>query len=252
MAIYPVENMQTIAKFYEGWNETMIWSCLQGCMGSAFADDSNAPQSAQISTGCFHYFAGVPNMELLQNLPAETFALLAPQNNEWGKAIEAAYPLHATKRIRFATKKDPHAFDTEKLQRILAALPAEYTLQPIDASLYSVIMASGWAVDLCYNFNSYDDYHKNGVGFAILKDGVLVSGASSYTYYKTGIEIQIDTREDYQRKGLASICGAALLLECLRRNLYPSWDAHNKESLALATKLGYQFDKEYIVYDFYK
>ena len=61
--------------------------------------------------------------------------------------------------------------------------------------------------------------------------------------------MQIDTREDFRRKGLASICGAKLLLECLKRGWYPSWDAQNRQSVALAEKLGYHFEKEYIAYE---
>lgn len=83
----------------------------------------------------------------------------------------------------------------------------------------------------------------------MLKDGVIVSGASSYTSFSAGIEIEIDTMEAFRRKGLASACGAKLILECLKRGLYPSWDAHNKESLALAQKLGYRFANEYPVYE---
>lgn len=72
-----------------------------------------------------------------------------------------------------------------------------------------------------------------------------MSGASSYSRYHEGIEIEIDTREEYRRKGFAYICGAKLILECLKRNLYPSWDAHNKASVALAEKLGYHYDHTY-------
>ena len=82
----------------------------------------------------------------------------------------------------------------------------------------------------------------------IKKDGVPVSGASSYSVYNGGIEIQIDTRTDYRRQGLAAAAAAALILECLDRNLYPSWDAASLWSVALAEKLGYQFDHEYDAY----
>lgn len=44
-------------------------------------------------------------------------------------------------------------------------------------------------------------------------------------------------------------CGAKLILECINRNIYPSWDAQNKGSVELAEKLGYHFDKEYIAYE---
>ena len=82
-----------------------------------------------------------------------------------------------------------------------------------------------------------------------MKDGELVSGASSYSRYEGGIEIEIDTNEKYRRKGLAYICGAKLILECLKRNLYPSWDAQNKWSLALAEKLGYHYSHTYNAYE---
>lgn len=77
------------------------------------------------------------------------------------------------------------------------------------------------------------------------------AGASSYSGYRGGIEIEIDTNEVYRRKGLAYICGAKLILECLDRNLYPSWDAQNIWSVALAEKLGYHFDHAYTAYEVY-
>ena len=83
----------------------------------------------------------------------------------------------------------------------------------------------------------------------ILKDGEPVSGASSYSGYLGGIEIEIDTREDCRRKGLATACGAKLILECLRKGWYPSWDAQNLWSVALAEKLGYHFSHAYTAYE---
>ena len=61
----------------------------------------------------------------------------------------------------------------------------------------------------------------------------------------SGIEVQVDTRAQFRRQGLASACAAALILACLRRGLYPNWDAHNAASLALAEKLGYHLERAY-------
>ena len=55
----------------------------------------------------------------------------------------------------------------------------------------------------------------------------------------------MDTREDHRRKGLALCCAAQLILSCLEKGKYPSWDAANRASVALAEKLGYHFDREY-------
>lgn len=75
------------------------------------------------------------------------------------------------------------------------------------------------------------------------------AGASSYSVYKGGIEIEIDTSPEYRRRGLATACGARLIIECIDRDLYPSWDAQNVWSVALAEKLGYHFDYEYTAYE---
>jgi len=87
------------------------------------------------------------------------------------------------------------------------------------------------------------------LGAVVLKNGELVAGASSYSRYREGIEIEVDTRKDHRRKGLAYVCGARLILECLERGLYPSWDAQNMWSVELAKKLGYHFSHVYTAYE---
>ena len=61
--------------------------------------------------------------------------------------------------------------------------------------------------------------------------------------------MEIDTRPDCRRQGLATAAGAGLILACLDRGWYPSWDAHNPESAALAEKLGYHISHRYLVYE---
>ena len=99
------------------------------------------------------------------------------------------------------------------------------------------------------SFESKENYLKYGRGIVILKGDVIVAGASSYTRYLEGIEIEVDTIETERRKHLATIACAALILECLEENLYPSWDAQNMNSVHLAEKLGYEFSHEYIAYE---
>ena len=98
-------------------------------------------------------------------------------------------------------------------------------------------------------FESKEQYLELGRGMVLLKNGRIVSGASSYTRYKEGIEIEVDTVSEERRKGLATIVCAALILQCLEEGLYPSWDAQNMNSVHLAEKLGYEFDHEYTVYE---
>ena len=254
MAVYAVQDKKTIAHLFDGWDEAVIWSCLQDYMGLGYTDDLASPRSAQISLGDFCFFAGSANDDLIRHRPENlhsNFAILVPQNREWEAAIDRCYKESATRRMRYATKKHCRAFDKAKLQHIVTKLSLQYALKLIDSPLYKEILSLDWAKDFCRNYASYEEFQSYGLGIVILKDEFIVSGASSYASFRDGIEIEIITREDERRKGLASACGAALILECLSRNWYPSWDAHNKGSLALAEKLGYHFDKEYSAYEIY-
>lgn len=252
MAICTVTDKQTIFHLFQDCDNTMILSCLQDCMGIAYADCENSPKSAQISVGDFVCFAGEVNENLVRNRPQNLrseFCILVPQNKQWQEAIERIHKGNATRIVRYSTKKRPDLLSIKKLQQIVQQVEVPYTLKLIDAMLYDEIISSNWAVDLCSNFKSYSDFAQHGLGVVIIKNGEIVSGASSYTYYRDGIEIEIDTREDERRKGLALACGAGLILECLERGLYPSWDAHDNRSLQLAQKLGYLFDEEYTAYE---
>lgn len=140
-------------------------------------------------------------------------------------------------------------WDLEKLERIAASLDEGYKLKLIDEAIFYESKKHQWTYDWTSQFPDYEGYQKHGLGVVILKDGKPVSGASSYSYYAKGIEIEIDTHANFRRRGLALICGARLILECERRGLYPSWDAQNPGSAALAEKLGYRHSHDYTVYE---
>lgn len=233
------------APLFEGWEETMIWSCLQGHMGYIISDGKNPPASAQIVVGDFCFFAGKPNAALITKAGAP---ILVPRTPEWCTMIEAALGSKAKKAARYAIKKESGIFDSPKLHSFINALPKQYTLSLIEKSHYDILTRESWSRDFCSQFPDYEDYKNRGLGIVALSDGIPVAGVSSYTIYTGGIEIEIDTKKEYRRQGLAAACGAKLILECLDRGLYPSWDAHDLRSVALAEKLGYHRDKPYTVY----
>lgn len=232
------------------WNETMIWSCLQGYMGKAYADSTDAPKSACFFVADFCFFAGEPNEELVGNheIIKNRSVIMTAKNDKWNQIIEKVYP-NSEKMTRYAIKKEPNVFNKEKLKHVVNSLDCSYKLKLIDEELYEKVMREDWSRDLCGQFVDAKDFCKRGLGVVVMHNGEIVSGASSYTIYDEGIEIEIDTRKDYRRKGLAYAAGAKLILECLERGLYPSWDAHNIWSVALAEKLGYNFDFEYTAYE---
>lgn len=190
-----------VKDLFAGWQETLIYSCLQKVMGSIYVTNPDEPVSALAYVGCFGFVAGEPNRELLENKP-EGFAIITPQNEAWAALIEEVYP-----SVRKVTR------------------------------------------DFVSSFTDKKQYLGLGRGIVILKDDKIVSGASSYTRYNEGIEIEVDTVESERRNHLATVACSALILRCLSENLYPSWDAQNMNSVHLAEKLGYEFDHEYVAYE---
>lgn len=246
--IYEMIDTSNVSSLFAEWEETLIWSCLQGIMGKIYANDLNKPTAAMAMIGDFTFFAGKPSIEFVSYKPVwctQNFMIMVPQNEHWVNIITQFYGQKAKIVSRYALKKEPHIFDKGKLEKAVASLPEPYTLSLIDEQLYQLCKAEAWSADLVSQFPSYDHYRELGIGAVVCKGNLIVSGASSYSRYQEGIEIQIDTREEYRRRGFAYICGAKLILECLKQNLYPSWDAQNKDSLALAKKLGYHYSHTY-------
>ena len=244
--IYELENTDLAADLFEGWQETLIWSCLQKVMGRILVTDPENPVSAMASVGCFAFVAGKPDRELVLGKPAG-FVIMVPQNEAWAALIEECWP-DARRFTRYAIRKDTQ-FDTAALQKSVDGLPAGYELKPIDAGLYDLCLQDPVTADFVAPFGSKERYLELGRGMVILRNGRIVSGASSYTRYKEGIEIEVDTVPEERRKGLASIVCSSLILRCLEEGLYPSWDAHNMDSVRLSEKFGYEFDHEYTAYE---
>ena len=149
--IYEITDTGNVSSLFGNWEETLIWSCLQGIMGKIYADDRNTPTSAMAIIGDFTFFAGKPNIELVSYKPdwcTQNFMIMVPQNESWKNAIMLSYGEKAKIVSRYATKKEPHIFNTVKLEKAVASLPKQYTLSMIDERLYRMCKAEAWSADL--------------------------------------------------------------------------------------------------------
>ena len=244
--VYELKDTSKVLDLCEGWQETLIWSCLERVMGKVFVTDPERPVSALAFVGCFGFYAGKPDRELVAAKP-DGFVIMVPRDEAWAALIGECWP-DAKQVTRYAIRKDTR-FDRTALKRERDSLPAGYELREIDAELYDLCLEDPVTRDFVSPFESKGKYLELGRGMVILKDGRIVSGASSYTRYRGGIEIEVDTVESERGKHLASAVCAALILRCLEEGLYPSWDAQNMTSVRLAEKLGYEFDHEYAAYE---
>ena len=251
-----LKNNQRLLDFlFENMRETpLVLSYLQGYMGEGWVDNIDNPGCGQILLGDFSIVAGDYQAplaaSLIRNIPDQSnspWFLIIPENENWGSLVEEEFPKRNYKLTRYALKNDT-VFFKEKLQEYVDGLSGEYQLKRIDEQLYQLCLQHPQLKDLCSHFLSARDYVKRGLGFCILHGARVVCGASSYSVYDKGIELEVDTDENYRRQGLASACVSQLILECLDKNIYPRWDAASEKSLAFAQKLGYEFSHTYTAY----
>ena len=122
-------------------------------------------------------------------------------------------------------------------------------ISPIDEGVKKTLLKERWSADLVANTVSIEDRFPRAFGFIARLDGKIVGGVGCYTVYASGIEVEIDTREGYRRRGIATELAKRMLVECKKRSLECHWDAMNAESAALARKIGFLPDRTYWCYE---
>ena len=240
---------------FQHTTDTCVQTVTQGHMGEAWADSAAEPYCGKIVLGDFCFFDGDAEhpcaRELVAHLPEDTAFTdwtLVGSDEKWNRLIEEVWGEKAEPFTRYAIKKEGDVFDRETLRNFAEMLPESYTIRQIDGELYEQAMKESWSWDACIQFESKEDFLKRGLGFAVVHEGQLVAQASSYSIYDNGLEITISTHKNHRRKGLAKACVSTLILACLERGWYPSWDARTLISVALAEQLGYHMDRPYRAY----
>ncbi len=232
--------------------ETAIRSALEGYMGHVWTDGENPPRTAHIRQGDFHLFAGDARADCAREMLSglSPGAILVAHGQTWRELIEKTLGERVVHIKRYAFYKNPAHLDIGRISRLMTC-PQGFTLKRIDEALAEKALSEPWSRDFVSQFSSASDYVQRGLGMCVLYRDELVCGASSYYVYRGGLEVEIDTRPDFRRRGLATAAAAALIKCSLEKKLYPSWDAANLESVGLAEKLGYKMKKAYDAF-FYK
>ena len=261
---------------------TMISACLRGETGRIYVDEKVSPKTAVSVIGDFIFFAGAASYEAVpfsQKESAGSYRILIPNGRAWEVVIEDVYRGAYRKIKRYAMKRNPSAFDKTRLKHFFLHVPVlqkrtdlvenefqtefwgkkalllpagqskQLRISEITSPIYDQCLSRQWSKDLVANYESFLKYREHGIGFVLLEEEKIVSGASSYVSCGSCIEVEIDTEEHYRRRGFATICGARLIYECLEKGIYPDWDAHNQESVRLAQKLGYEISFPYTAYE---
>ena len=247
--IHKLQEPQRAKPLFGDWQETVIWSATDGIMGDVYANDALTAACAVL--GDFAFIASPKTDEdalqaLLHYLKRETdHDLILVAQDEALFALCKKLLGNVQTGWRYGFRKD-NTFEPEKLRGFVAELPEGYVLSGMTPEIWAqAAEKKGWMKDFIWNFPDLDTFQAMALGVFALKDGEVVCGASSYSAFNGGIEVEIATDEQHRRKHLARCCAAQLILNCLERGMYASWDAANLISASLAQQLGYRFSHAY-------
>lgn len=227
--------------------------------GWIFVDDAKKPSFALILTKFgFVYLVGakadddfddavVHFLEIPKDhLPS--YLLWYSPSLRWQKKLNKlpASLIRYRERIRFQ-------FDRHNADYLGAELrcPPGFEIKLLDSDLLTVASKFGVGIDSKF-WASADDFLTNGVGVCILKDGEILSLCYSACIVDGLAEVDVITLPEHRGRGLSRIVSQRFIMECLQRNVIPTWDcfANNEASVRLAQSLGFVKLHDYSFYTF--
>lgn len=243
-----------IVPLCENAREVLVRSAMEGAMGRVWADKLENPNFCIIKVGNFSYLLGLPptgkrSLALWTVLSLECNRdFITPENTAWEVWLEDNIKSVYRKLSRYSIIHPKDGFDKNLLKEYIAALPQGYKIKKINSKAYKKALENDWSFDFVGNFENEEKFLEYGLGYLVYQDKELVSGCSAYGYSRGMMEVEVATSPEHRRKGLALAAAAKFILDCISNDIYPHWDAANLASVALAKKLGYEFGKEYKVF----
>ena len=79
---------------FAGWQDSIVWSAVQGVMGKIYVDSLEKPESGVVILGDFCFLSGKPKSEIISGAltnSASEEVILVPQNDDWAQMIVECY-----------------------------------------------------------------------------------------------------------------------------------------------------------------
>ena len=215
--------------------------------GDIYTDDEENPQYALFwHISGFAYLTGQPK-------PDDMDAIYALMRNESGSNPRRFLLETKDESIMdyFRDKNDieEHPRYAFRLKKVLPIedIPEGYELREIDEELFSKI--EGNIVPINF-WDSEETFLKKGKGFCLTRNGEVATVAFSAALSSRQMDIGIETKEKYRRKGLAVIVAKKMVEYALSIGKEPVWDCDvaNTGSRATAERVGFEIVSKHVFF----
>lgn len=226
----------------------------EGRIGRVWVPELYNPSYCLIRLGDFLYLFGIcPKGEQAMELKEQLYkqcdcGFITPSDERWAEWLQESFAGEYRIMSRYIMRRDRNHFSEDVLKTYIKELPSGIRIHKMDKRLYHLALKEYWSRNFCSNFEKPEDFEQDGLGFAAFDGRCMVSGCSACGISQGMITVEVATKKEYRRQGIALACSASFVLHCLEQGIYPCWGAQNLPSASLAEKLGYIFEKEYQVY----
>ncbi len=234
--------------------------------GRVYADRVEHPKTAFMCTVEGYYLAGYDNNDefntsLNRLIFAKIFAGDTIRKDETDVAIgfhpdswKEKMPIIFRGRIPLTTARRHYVCTEFKAYNWRDHVPDGFQVQRIDEKLLRTPRLeipehmTDW---MKTNWDSISNFMRKGFGFCTLHDKQIISWSIADCVSSDACEIGIHAREDYRRKGLATLTAAAAVDYALSSGFKQvGWhcDEYNLGSIGVAEKAGFKLERKYIQY----
>jgi len=232
--------------------------------GRVYADRIKDPRTAFMCTAEGYYLAGYDNNDefntslnrlIFERIFAgdtvrkdETDVALGFHPDSWKDKM----PIIFQGRIPLTTARRHYVCTELKVDGWRDHVPQGFQVQRINGTLLRTPRldipehVTSWMET---NWGSIPDFMKKGFGFCMLYGKRVVSWSIADCISGSACEIGIHTREDYRRRGLATLTAAATVDHALSSGFkYVGWHCNecNFGSIGVAEKVGFKLERKYV------
>ena len=223
---------------------------LNGNLGEIILDNAQNPNTAVATIG-FVFASGQPNLKLLErsvNFQPNQEVTVIPSSSNWRDTINKL-GLTREFEIRDRTTFKPREIDVTKLMKLFGEPPVGFQIDQLSLNELKVAAAE-INNNLFGSFWEDEQWNRNGVAFGVREKNNYVCASSAFAAGENVIEIEIATKAEHRRKGLAACAASHLIKFCVENEVQPSWDAANAVSERLAKRLGFIKGSSYSAFVF--
>ncbi|MFW9851395.1 MAG: GNAT family N-acetyltransferase [Candidatus Thorarchaeota archaeon] len=226
-----------------------------------FVDDIENPQSALVMVNQMGFLGGKANNNTFNKALFDYFFIEKKEefidlyNGSFFFYVESDDWINALyKVVPYPFAEDRYYYEIEELanKNWREMIPEGYTIEPINYTLLdrNYLKNYDWIMGVIEEaWSPFEERLKEIRGFYLLKgnEEIVSWCTTEYLTLENDIEVNIATREEYQRKGFGLIVGSATAEYCLAKYKTVGWHCakRNIGSIKTAEKIGFKRKFEY-------